>query len=73
MGKGRRSDGTCRACVLAAAAARRQRILALTAEGRSSRQIAGEFDTTPEVIRVTRWRARHRSVNTIARLGTLEQ
>jgi DNA-binding CsgD family transcriptional regulator len=58
MGKGRRSDGTCRACVLAAAAARRQRILTLAAEGATSRQIAEQFGIAPSTVRVELSRTR---------------
>ena len=71
MGKGRRSEGTCRACVHAAAAARRQRIAARMAEGATSTEVAREFDTSPEVIRVELWRMRHRTVNTTNAPGTI--
>jgi len=40
MGRGRRRAGTCRACVLGAAAARRERIAALRAHGATSREIS---------------------------------
>lgn len=71
MGRGRRSSGTCRRCIHGAAAARRQRIAALAAEGASSREIAEEFKTSPEVIRVQLWRMRHRPVNTTTGTMTL--
>ena len=58
MGKGRRSDGTCRACVLVAAAARRQRMATLAAEGATSRQIAEQFGIAPSTVRVELWRMR---------------
>jgi len=63
-GKGVGSDGTCRACVLAAARARRERMAGMAAEGNTSPAIAAAFDTSPEVVRVTLWRLRHAAVNT---------
>ena len=38
MGKGRRSEGVCRGCVLADANARRERMATLAAEGATSRR-----------------------------------
>ena len=58
MGKGRRSEGVCRGCVLAAANARRQRMATLAAEGATSRQIAEEFGIAPSTVRVELWRTR---------------
>jgi cysteine sulfinate desulfinase/cysteine desulfurase-like protein len=58
MGRGRKSGGTCVACVRAAAAARRLRIAALKAQGETARQIAEVFSTTPEGIRVELHRLR---------------
>jgi cysteine sulfinate desulfinase/cysteine desulfurase-like protein len=58
MGRGRKSGGTCVACVRAAAAARRERIAALKAQGETSREIAEVFSTTPEAIRVELHRLR---------------
>jgi len=71
MGRGRKSGGVCRACVHSAAAARRQRIAALAASGSTSSEIAREFGTSPEVIRVELWRMRHRPVNTTIRPATI--
>jgi len=73
MGRGRRSPGTCNACVRAAAAARRERIAALAAQGASSRQIGEVFSTTSSVIRVELHRMRRAAgVNTTALRDTLD-
>ena len=73
MGRGRRGGGTCRTCVLAAAAARRERIEALKAQGGTARQIAEVFNTSSGVIRVELWRLRRaESVNTTARADMLD-
>ena len=73
MGRGRRQAGTCRACVLAAAAARRERIAALKAQGETSREIAEVFSTTPGGIRVELHRMRRAAgVNTTAYINTLD-
>lgn len=73
MGRGRRGGGTCRACVLAAAAARRARIAALAAQGEPPREIAEVFNTTPGVIRVELHRLRRAAgVNTTARAGIVD-
>ena len=73
MGRGRRRAGTCRACVLGAAAARRERIAALAAKGASSRQIGEVFSTTPEVIRVELHRMRRAAgVNTTVPTGIVD-
>jgi DNA-binding CsgD family transcriptional regulator len=68
MGRGRRGVGTCRSCVSAAAAARRERIAASAARGATSREIAEDFSTSPGGIRVELHRLRRaESVNTAAR------
>jgi len=73
MGQGRRGVGTCRSCVSAAAAARREQIAALAAKGASSRQIGEVFSTTPGVIRVELHRLRRaESVNTTACAGIVD-
>ncbi len=74
MGRGRKSGGTCRTCVRRAAAARRERIAALRAEGATSREIAENFSTSPGAIRVELHRLRRapESVNTTACAGTLD-
>jgi len=73
MGRGRRGVGTCRSCVRAAAAARRERIAALKAQGETARQIAEVFSTTPEGIRVELHRLRRAAgVNTTARAGIVD-
>ncbi len=73
MGRGRRSVGTCRSCVSAAAAARRERIAASAARGATSREIAEDFSTSPAGIRVELHRMRRAAgVNTTACAGTLE-
>lgn len=59
MGRGRRRAGTCRACVLGAAAARRERIAALRAHGATSREISKALNTSPGAIRVELHRTRH--------------
>jgi len=71
MGRGRKSNGVCRACIHSATAARRQRIAARMAEGATSTQVAREFNTSPEVIRVELWRMRHRPVNTTTAPDTI--
>jgi len=58
MGRGRKSEGVCKACVHSAAAARRQRIAALKAQGASSSVIAEEFNVAPSTIRVELHRMR---------------
>jgi DNA-binding CsgD family transcriptional regulator len=73
MGRGRRSAGTCVACVRAAAAARRERIAALRARGATSREIAEVFSTSPGVIRVELHRMRRAAgVNTTVPAGIVE-
>jgi hypothetical protein len=73
MGRGRKSGGTCVACVHAAAAARRARITTLRAEGATAREIGEVFNTSPGVVRVELHRMRRaESVNTTARVGTLD-
>jgi len=73
MGRGRRGVGTCRSCVSAAAAARREQIAALAAQGASSRQIGEVFSTTPGVVRVELHRLRRAAgVNTTAPTGIVD-
>jgi DNA-binding CsgD family transcriptional regulator len=72
MGRGRRSPGTCNACVRAAAATRRARIAALAAKGETSREIGEVFSTTPSVIRVELHRMRRAGVNTTVGADTLD-
>ena len=71
-----RADGECQRCILGRAAARRQRIAALEAQGTQLKDIADELGTSPEAVRVELWRLRHRprlvsSVNTTAATVTL--
>lgn len=58
-GKRSRSDGDCQRCVRGRAAARRQRIAALTANGLSSREVAGAIGSTPGAVRVELSKLRH--------------
>ncbi len=73
MGRGRKSGGTCVACVRAAAAARRARIVVLKAQGATSREIAADFSTSPGVIRVELHRMRRAAgVNTTVPAGIVD-
>ena len=72
MGRGRRSPGTCNACVRAAAAARRERIAALKEQGATAREIAKDLNSAPAVIRVELHRMRRAGVNTTAHADTLD-
>ena len=68
-----RSDGECRQCILGRAAARGERIAALTANGLSSRDVATAIGSTPGAVRVELLKLRRGEapVSTTAGLVTL--